>query len=649
VTRKRPPENAWATATGELDHAAEATRRLTPPQVADGPGDPARPTALVSTAAAYRIGDPPNGRLIRPRQHEGWEPEVWQMYDCTGELHYVAAQYGRAVSRARFYIAEYDDEGIPRESKNPEARAYGRDLLGGEATAGNLVYLSSVQQFMSGQSLITAHDSHGWEAYSDQDFNTTPTGLSRTREGGPSPYKVDDGNGRQVALSQGTLTIHMWDRHPARASRVDSSVRPALPYLRELARLDQYVQSLLLSRIALAGILQVPHGAEVATPVGMDAPPGMDPLMHVLALVGTTNIQDPGTAAAILPVLLKMPLDQKLELLTLDQPLTGEINAFREINLKRLAMSLDLAPEAMSGFSDVKYSNAEWIQDESVQTHIKRRVGAFNAAFTIGYARPALGDRYLVQADVSELEKDVDNSDFAIALFDRGELDGDGLRQAGGMRDASPPEGPELLRQLAVRAITSNPSLFPALAPLLGLREAITLTPEQSRALEQAGPGDSGLEPAPIPDAAPPTPTTPTNTPEAVRGPQPLPSAARPVVSEALVSACDVLVCAALGSAGSRWRKARRHRATECRALETQALYLVKPVTSDHSPDQSPREHAAALIADRWAAVPRVAALHAANPDCLGSALADYVAGLLVDQRPHHPDQLRHVVAGCVA
>ena len=661
MSRKRPGPSAWA--AGDLDDAAARAAAMAPPPRPTAP-DPAGGRVIVSSAAAYTIGDPPNGRLIRPRQHEGWEAECWGFYDCVGELHYVAGQYGRAVSRARFYIAEYDEDGVPRESKNPEARAYSRALLGGEASAPDIVYLSAVQLFMTGQSLIVANDSTGWQSYSDADFTATPTALARARENGPSPYKVDDGNGRMVPLDNGTLTLHMWDRHPARAYRVDSSVHPALPYLRELARLDQYVQSLLLSRIALAGILQVPLNATVAVPTGDNVPQGMDPLMHVLAQVGTANIQDPGTAAAILPVLLRMPPDAQLSLLSFDPPLTQEINNLREIGLKRLSMSLDLAPESMSGFSNVKYSNAEWIQSESVQTHIMRRVNAMEAALTLGYAVPALGDKYLVKADTSDLDADPDNSESAIALYDRAELDGDGLRRYTGMRDASPPTGAELVRQLAVRAVTTNPSLFPVLAPVLGLREVIDLTPEQERALTDAGPGDSGNSPKPIPDAAPATPQDPGDTgPPDVRPPQVLPqtpttAALTPAPGaalvplprgggDALVAACDVIVAGALGAAGSRWRRARRPRHNQCRGLDTQALYLRYPIADDRPPDTAPHAYATALVADRFGGVARVAALHAADPECLHTTLTAYVAGLLVAQRPHHPDQLRPLLAGC--
>lgn len=693
MPQDRRPGNAWIPdaaareAAAELAHAADVAKRLAPqlaPHIGEQaaatvagqvekslahppkPEDAPPPTArapIVSTAAGYTIGDPPTGRIARPNQTEGWDKEVWAFYDATGELHYVAGQYGRAVSRARLFVAKYDEGGEPVEVKTGEAGRLNRELLGGEARRGDLLYLSAVQQFMTGQSLLTISDDDGWEAYSDQDFTLNRAAIRQAARGrGVSPYKVDNGMGQQVPLAKGVHTIHMWDRHPGRAAAVDSSVRAGLPYLRELARLDQYVQALLLSRIALSGILQIPPGTEVVIPPELASagiPQNEHGLMHVLAQIGVTNITNPGTASAVLPVLLQMAHpDQELKHLTLDTPLTGVVNEFRNINLKRLAMSMDMAPEAMSGFSDVKYSNAEWIQDESVQTHIVRRVQSFASALTSFWVVPALGDEYLCAYDVSDLESDKDQTDSAIALYDRGEIDGAGLRRKSGMKDAQPPEGADLVRQFAIRAITTNPTLFPVLAPLLGpeVRQQIdALSPEQRAALTNASDPATGVEPQQIPDAAPPAlPDAAPTGPTPVRGPQPINSIGVqddrlvPAASAALVAACDVVVCSALASAGSRWRNRVRARAAKCRTADAATLYLLHPLCADRDPDQTPAEYAAGLVADRWPQVPRVAALHAADPTCLQATLVAYVAELIESQRPHHPADLAEHVADCV-
>jgi hypothetical protein len=118
MARKRPPVNAWV--SEDFINAGEAARRLAFDREDRNPADaykPVRQPVLVSTAAGYTIGDPREGRVIRPKQTEGWEQECWAFYDAIGELHYVATQYGRAVSRARLYMTNYNEDGALEEAR----------------------------------------------------------------------------------------------------------------------------------------------------------------------------------------------------------------------------------------------------------------------------------------------------------------------------------------------------------------------------------------------------------------------------------------------------------------------------------------------------------------------------------------------------
>jgi hypothetical protein len=677
VSRKRITGAAsWV--TDELARAAQTAREINADaettQRVNTMWKRAANASLVSSAESYRIGDPPTGRLIRPNNSDGWEAECWQMYDNVGELHYVAGQNGRSVAQARLYIAQYDDDGIPREVTKGEAASMSRDLLGGETLSADLKWALGVQGMISGQSLITVSDSDGWEVFSDQDFRIDKQEIKKASEKGVSPYLVDRGGARKERLPKGTLVIHLWDRHPGRAWQVDSSTRPAIPYLRELCRLDQYVQSTLLSRIATAGILQVPQQAQTMAPPSVQVPDGMDPLMHMLATVGQANISDPGSAAAILPVLISMPPGESLEHIKLDYDLTPVVNEFREMNLKRVAMSMDMAPETMTGFSGVKYSNAEFIQSESIRTHVVRRVAAIASALTRCYVRPALGSEYLVRWDLSDLEIQPDRTQAALDLYDRLEIDGETLRLEAGLRKGTPPEGRELLRRLAINAVRENPELLATYAPLLGIEapihvhsEPATDTPEVDDTegpaqIEQPSAGTPVVDDSPntTPSPESPEPSSDTTTiPTSVVDTQPTPTPASaaptpalepssPVVSHALVAACDVVVCGALGRAGAAWRKRQRSRVAATRGIDTQAIYLEHSLTADREPHETPHEHAEKLFGGNFAAVPRIAALYGANPSCLQATLCRYVTSLIVERKPHNLDRLADTIRECI-
>lgn len=646
------PRNHWLDTADELATAAsraQAAGTITAPKPKPAtdpdPWDRERRHSLAAASAAHVIGDPPTGRLIRPHNDGDWAKECWQFYDAVGELHYVATQNGRAIGRVRFYIAEYGDDNVAREVEKGNPAALSKGLLGGEAQSADLKFSIGVQGIISGQTLLTIHDKEGWAVYSDQDFVLDQTELRAAQsKRGVSPYRIISPNG-QDRLPDKTLTIHMWDRHPGHMHQADSSTRPARPYLRELCRIDEYVQATLLSRIATAGILQVPMGAQIPPPPNLPPDSKVHPLSHYLGWLASQNISQPGSASGVTPLVIDMPDGKELKHITIDYPLTEVVNQFREMNLKRIAMSMDMAPETMSGFSDVKYSNAEFIQDENTRTHIMRRVNAVRAALTQHYVVPLLGEQYIVEADLSDLEVRPDKSESAIALFDRGEIDGDTLREETGLRDGKAPEGDELLKWLAVRAATTNPSLLPALLPLLGVRQQINIqSPPEQRQLEQGDPESDANSTEPQPADAPSlrTPSGPdargmTN----VRGPQPLLSA--------LVAACDVMVSGALTRIGSQWRKRKRSRVNASRDVEPLALYLAPcfNLDADLDPDESRREHVASM-AGGFPGVPRVAAMYGADPDCVTASLTDYVTGLVCERRPHSPEAVAEALAGCV-
>ena len=121
------------------------------------------------------------------------------------------------------------------------------------------------------------------------------------------------------------------------------------------------------------------------------------------------------------------------------------------------------------------------------------------------------------------------------------------------------------------------------------------------------------------------------------------------MVSHALLAACDVVVCGALGRAGAAWRKRQRSRVAATRGVDTQAIYLEHTLTADREPHETPAEHAERLFGGTFKAVPRIAALHGANPSCLQAALSRYVTHLIVERQPHHLDRLADTIRECVA
>lgn len=669
---------------------------------------PSKMPALVAASESYCIGDPPRGRLIRPdsKECEEWASECWEFFHHLGEVHYVATQYARAISRARFYIAEYDqdedkpegrrEDNVPREvSADSPVAELSRGLLGGETCANEILFSLAVQQFVSGQSLLTITDvdenestgvGQEWKTYSDRDFRVDNAQLKKTARGeAVSPYKVDMGPDlKNQQLPKGTLTIHMWDRDPGFGWSVDSAMRAALPYMRELAHIDQYVQATLLSRIATAGILKLPAEAKIVTPQ-QGIPEGVDPLTHQMSQVAQVNISTPGTAAQVVPIMVWLPEGQDIEHISLDYPLNEMIINLRELDLNRIAMSLDMAPEVMSGFANIKYSNADFVNSQSIKTHIWQRVAAIASALTKHWVRPAIKklnldpSKYLVRWDLSELEVKPDRSTNAIALYDRGEIDGETLRIETGIRDGRPPEGEELVRQIAYRAASIDPSLLQVIAPLLGIEIPQNLLFDQQQPVQELEEGFEAPDPGQgrrstflqmerpnnqVP-AYGPTGQDPgfqnIRNPQTLRQgfyPQAIPTkgtrapsrtadaAEEPEVPMTLVAACDIHVAQALARAGSAWRRKKKQRLVHEKD-EAVSLYLKHAITADRDSVQAPREYAMQLAGD-LNGISRTAQLHGADPDCLYNSVMMFVSDLIVERTPYDQNNLAAAIKECV-
>lgn len=597
------------------------------------PAAPRPGRTLTAASFAHRIGDPARDGERPPtlRSAAQWQRQAWDYYNTTGELHYAATYLGNGMSMARLYVAEINDEGAAIESTTGEAVRLSRSLLGGPGQQSRILHAYGVQRMVAGQSLLTVHDTHGWRLYPDQNFTVTS-------RGGRITYRV---NGSP--LDEGTLGIMLWAAHPGDTNDIDSPVRAALGILREIQQLDSYVYTTLLSRLVTAGILKIPEGSEV--PELDEVPDGVHPYMAMLQAAMEAAIRDPDSAAARVPITVEVPAGETIEHLTLDFPLTDSVDSKREAAIRRLAMSMDMPPEILMGMTDTNRSTAWQIDESSVKLHIEPALRDLCSALTTSYLQPLMGDdRYIVDYDISELQIRPDRTDSAIALYDRGEIDGEALREETGLRDYEAPEGRDLLAQMVKAALRANPDLA-RLGPVfdaLGIDVAGVDTvrvPSQRHTPAQLDPPTNH---SPAPAATPPPPTDEANR---ERTPTPVAQDAR---LAALTAACDQIVMATLKVSGKRWIKARSSRHAEWRGVDEATIYLRQQITADClQPGETERGRADRYIGSLPSAE-RAAIVADANPTCVRETVREYIASLLIRRRAHELDALRAALSGCL-
>lgn len=450
---------------------------------------PRRPSL---TAAAARIA---STKLVRSKASTAkWQEEAWALYSQVGELRYVSQTVGNAVGTAAFGVARTDSDGeqirLDEEETPGATDRLAMDLVRGMLTE-RLATELAVGLFIAGEVLLVgapdpdAPDSVLWSAHSPMELRAKGAVV----ELGDATYSVED-----------LTVIRIWRPHPAASLQADSPVRSSLPVLRELVALTMHISASVDSRLAGAGMLILPSSATV---IGTAAPEDIsdeDPILAALMDAMITPIRDRDSAAGVVPLVLTVPDDAGFQPhhLSFSTPLDDNAGALRDESIRRLALGLDVPPEVLLGSSGVNDWSQWAIQEETVRLHIAPLARLIARALTEEYLRPSLvalgvgaaeAARYGIAVDLAPLLSRPNRHAEAVALYDRGEIDGDTLREASGF---DPSSAPESAQETVPAAVTRALDLVAA-SPALVLNPGL---PELVRQIEQVLAGD-------IPGAAP--------------------------------------------------------------------------------------------------------------------------------------------------
>lgn len=463
----------------------------------------AAPTALTAAATRLRNTTTPT----RGTPNNGWKIDAWDAYDHIGELRYVCQWIANALSRVTLYAADVDPTtGRPTTTPtdNTTAAQIAADIAGGPA--GQAAMLSRLATYLT-------VPGEGWIAVI---LRTTPTGSTNEEWHVLSGDEIINRAGRiQLRLPdtdhpfnpETDILTRVYRPHPRNARESDSPVRASLPVLHEIRRMTAAIEGAAKSRLTGNGILLLPH--EISMPV--TEPPRADPdapglpptdtaptsrerqvtaqdVMVQLQQVMTTAIQDPTSAAAMVPIVLKAPGDtlDKIRHLRFESDVTETSLKTREAAIRRLAISLDVPPEVLTGVGGTNHWNAWSIDESSIKTHIAPMMTIICEALTEAVLRPLLDNAGIdpttitLWYDLTDLALHPDRGEDAVAAFDRGAIGAPTLRRALGFTDDDAPTQDMTdadRRQLAVELIKGAPSLTPLLAEIVGLPINTATTP----------------------------------------------------------------------------------------------------------------------------------------------------------------------------
>lgn len=492
-------------------HAFSRRNRL---PTAAPPAPTPEPPALTAAAAPAT-----NPRTEPIRTTENWQNEAWQNYDDLGEFRYGVEWLSAMLSRIRLYAAKLEpgaDE--PVRAQAGDAVDLMTTLGGGVAAQAQLMSGFGTQLSVPGEGYLVGETVNGIEKWAVRSIDEVRDARGH--------YEVMDenttGNGsRWRSLSGNSLVTRVWRPHKRFHYMADSPARAARGKMRELELINRYIISQFLSRLASAGVMLLPD--EITFPTREEFADAPDPFMAEWIEIAAEAIRTPGTAAAVVPIPIKVPAEyvDKIRHVDFTLQLDEKILDKRESAIKGLATMLNMPAEVLLGMGDVNHWGQWMLEESALKTHIAPEAELICQAITTGYLQPRLKASgvedwasWVVWYDMSELTLRPDRSGDAVLLYDRLEINGAALRRETGFNEADKPNDDELKEQALKVIIKTLPSSAgSALSTLIGQRVSITPVAAQTPGTQPPRQTAADPEPPaeertpPDPDGEPP----PTN------------------------------------------------------------------------------------------------------------------------------------------
>lgn len=471
------------------------------------------------TAAGKQITDPSKAfrNTFNRNDSTAWQEETWHFVETIGELRYYVGWRAASVSRCRMIASEIDPEtGKPTGTcDDPRVNDIVRDIGGGGAT-GQAQMLKRLAVFLTapGDGYVAMivrdpkktlnPDSTPLEEALAATIGVTEEWLTLSRE----ELKQKGTSELQLSLPDGALHIfdpatdllfRIWEPNSRVAHEADSPVKAALPALREIERTTATIDNASKSRLVGNGIMFVPQemslpaqsapGAALPDDGGIEggpagiiepwAPATSQDLQDLLFDVATTAYKDQDSMAAFLPVIASVPGEwtKNVTHLKFDSTVSETALKTRDAAIRRLAMSLDVAPERLLGMGANSNHWSAWaIGEDDVKIHVVPVLETICAAMDQFILRRKLveigidPDLYTVWYDTTGLTQDPDKKKEAIDAFDRGALSRAGLLQFLGFSEE---DGYDLNTRegwvaLAKDKAADDITLLPMLASLIG-------------------------------------------------------------------------------------------------------------------------------------------------------------------------------------
>lgn len=494
------------------------------------PAEQQRRAAITAAARPVNRSDRrESDRIARRRQSSGWQDDSWAMYDTIGEIKYGFNLVANAISRIRLLPAVLSEGGsepvyvhdVPDLTPglaDAAVRAVAR-LNKNSDGVGELLRVSALNMQVAGECWLVQRPrqigSELPEEWSIKSVNELKVGTS-----GEYMIQKNHTGGQQDTepLPHNAFVARMWRSHPRFYENADSSMLGILELCDELLMLNRMIRSVARSRLN-AGILAISENFSLLDDPEDDVDPVRfeDEFQYAM----TQPISDESSASAVVPLLIRGPAEEVqngIKFYEVSKSVSSDLMTRAKDVLERILQGIDLPKDSVTGYQQLRYTNAIVMSDALYSAHIQPLATLLCQQFTEAYLRVAVqaygfteeqAARLTLVYDASDILTDQDKSKAANDGFDRHALSYASWRRETGFPETDAPSTDELVLRFLLDKAQFDPqtglSVIKSIAP--------NLMDNATKANQATSSGPLTPDVTGILNSATSTPTPPAATP----------------------------------------------------------------------------------------------------------------------------------------
>lgn len=459
-------------------------------------------TRAVLRASAFKrklgVREGAEGQVDQVRR-EPWQDETYENFNELGIIKAPIWWSGNMMSKLKLFaaVAPLDDpEGAPIPVTDPEAGIPPdlaaaaqaeierlRSPFGGRAEilrmlqmnlelAGMawLIGIGPRSKFVDESGIqVEVVTPESWDVKSVQEVDEKADGTILVhKRPGDTGVKLDPARDEAIAIFQ---------RNPGWSLMADCHMRGLLTETASLVLLLNEVQAESKANQS-NGILLLPNELGQGPIIDSESEDGdeatTDPLMDTLADAMISPIEDPSSAASVVPTFLRGPADALKEVrhIRLTRETTAVLEARIEARKVGIAEGMNMPPEVVRGHMGTTFANAIVIKQDSFDEYLLPRVGLITDGIGMAYLQPHLLDqgfppdlveRILCVGDPSAMIKQNDPAEYVDEGITLNTLSATAWRSYRGFSEDDAPEPLEQLLRAIFHLRAFDPGLVDAI------------------------------------------------------------------------------------------------------------------------------------------------------------------------------------------